>query len=271
MGDIHNVSELSIDSGHTYDPVANKLSVQDNIGLYIKPSLHALTDILAATDCFKLAGTLLGPTGLEQVGGAVATGVSVTDGCGVDTPGLTLRGLFGVTDPLDSTPAVKIIGGKRNGTTNDYKSLAASERVFSVYNAATECVNVFGNGDFANVQWTSLATWSTIIGWSSFSGGVKEIYYKKIGNIVFCSFFLKGTSNSGDVSFTLPYSALTSYQVLGESFNQDNTTAFTVGRITNGNGVVYISKDLNGTLSTWTASNEKSVNGSFWFESTAIV
>lgn len=60
-------------------------------------------------------------------------------------------------------------------------------------------------GDFYTVDFADYSGSSTTVGWSSFTE--KEIYYKAIGDLVFVTFNLQGTSNSATTTFTVPYSS----------------------------------------------------------------
>ncbi|MFA5947926.1 MAG: tail fiber domain-containing protein, partial [Candidatus Gracilibacteria bacterium] len=58
---------------------------------------------------------------------------------------LNIRGIIGSIDPTDTTPAIKIVGAKSDGTTG-VADLAAAETVFQVANNATNLLTVSGNG-----------------------------------------------------------------------------------------------------------------------------
>lgn len=266
MGDITNVSELSIDAGHTYDATNDKLSVKNSVGLYVAASLHTLTDQVAATDCLLVERTV--STYLcTEVGSPVLTGISIEDGCNAIAPGITVTGILGVTDPADASPAVKIIGGKKSGATMG--ALASAETVAQVFNNATGGVAFFGDGDIATTQWTDYASTSTVVGWTTFEE--KHIFYKRVGNTVFCTFYIRGASDSADTSFTLPWAAKNAGFVLAICSNVDNSSTTSLGEVFNSNGVVSITKTYGGGVGAWTASNTKDTRGSFCFELAAIV
>jgi hypothetical protein len=83
---------------------------------------HGLTT-LAETDVSMHLGQIS-----STAGGSRITGLTDTSG-----QALELRGVIGSTDPTDTTPAVKIIGGKSNGSTG-IADLGADETVFQVAN-----------------------------------------------------------------------------------------------------------------------------------------
>lgn len=111
--------------------------------------------------------------------------------------------------------------------------------------------------------WGDYSTSSTVVGWSSFTN--KQIYYKKIGNIVFVVFNIQGTSNSTSTSFTVPYSSN-----LGTTINipiriRDNGGAGTTGELSFYEGTkVTLYRDLGESL--WTNSGTKVTIGQFWYE-----
>jgi len=120
-------------------------------------------------------------------------------------------------------------------------------------------------GDLFSVPWTDYSAVSTITGWSSFS--VKLIYTKKIGNLVFVSVNLEGTSDANTISFTLPY-ANNSGVTFGfaRGFAVDNgSTLTTGGRISfpTGSSTVTANKDYG--TGTWTTSNGKSIRVAFFY------
>ena len=54
------------------------------------------------------------------------------------------------------------------------------------------------------VPWTDYSGTSTIVGWTSYT--TTEIWYKKIGKLVFVQFDIEGVSDDTVATFTLPYS-----------------------------------------------------------------
>src|SRR3990167_5720515 len=96
---------------------------------------HGMTT-LAQTDVFAHAGPIS-----STVGGVRITGLTDADG-----QALEIRGVIGATDPTDTTPAVKIIGAKKNGT--GIQDLAAAETVWQVANNDdAAAITVLGSGN----------------------------------------------------------------------------------------------------------------------------
>ena len=116
--------------------------------------------------------------------------------------------------------------------------------------------------------WADYSATSTIVGWSSFTQ--KSIYLKKIGKIVFVAFRFEGTSDSTSTTFTLPYTAINATCHFGGALvnAQDNsvtlTTASRAVLLANTSTVLCFS-DMSGGA--WTASNNKVIQGSLWYES----
>lgn len=123
--------------------------------------------------------------------------------------------------------------------------------------------------DIYSVVLTNYGATSTIVGWSAFT--TKEIYYKKVGKLVFVNFLLEGTSNSTDVTFTLPYApaaAPTAYYTLGTGQNNGS-------RLTNPTEIVLVAGVASVTVykdtteaADWTASGDKTVAGQFFYFTT---
>jgi hypothetical protein len=114
--------------------------------------------------------------------------------------------------------------------------------------------------------WTSYSDTSTIVGWGSHSA--KQIYYKKIGKLVFVKFYLSGVSDSTTVTFTLPHSVASNPVTQFLCRVYDNSA----GRADPGYGVisgntVTIYKSLASFSADFTASGNKFVIGQFFYES----
>ncbi len=96
---------------------------------------HGLTT-LVNTDAFFHLGALS-----STAGGTQLTAISDTD-----AQALNIKGVIGSTDPTDTTAAVKIVGGKSNGTTG-IADLGAAETVFAVANNDdANALTVYGDG-----------------------------------------------------------------------------------------------------------------------------
>ena len=110
--------------------------------------------------------------------------------------------------------------------------------------------------DAANINWASDAT---IVGWSSRTSTF--IRYASVGPLVFVSFYITGTSNSVNTTFTLPFSVT-------------GMTIRPVCRIRNngtyGVGSIYLFGDtatfyIDAAGSSWTASGTKEIAGEFFY------
>lgn len=127
------------------------------------------------------------------------------------------------------------------------------------------------DGDVYSVDWTSYGATSTIIGWASFT--TKNIYYKKIGKLVFCIFDIAGTSNATSVTFTLPYISVDNVHTQGAlGYAVDNGTAattpgaFDFGFGANNICTCYLTSAQ--AAASWTNTGTKEVRGQFFFQST---
>src|SRR3990167_8275572 len=96
---------------------------------------HGMTT-LAQTDVFAHAGPI----------SSAAGGVRITGLTDADVQALEIRGVIGVTDPTDTTSAVKITGAKKSGT--GIQDLAATETVLKVVNNDdVAAITVLGSGN----------------------------------------------------------------------------------------------------------------------------
>jgi len=130
--------------------------------------------------------------------------------------------------------------------------------------------NVSIGGDAYTVAWTDYFASSTKSGWAASPTGV--INYKKVGKLVFVSFYITGTSDNTHATFTLPYAianSTTSFNTIIEA--QDNgVNAMGYCRVNPGvsTTTVYCYKGTDTPLGAWTNSGTKYVVGSFWYEAT---
>lgn len=113
--------------------------------------------------------------------------------------------------------------------------------------------------------WVDYSAVSTVTGWSSFTA--KQINVIKVGKLAICQYFLNGTSNATETSFTLPYTCVgTLLFASAMARAQDNSANIGDGpyaTITTTNKVYcYKDKDDN----TFTASGSKHIRGTIMFE-----
>jgi len=115
-------------------------------------------------------------------------------------------------------------------------------------------------------NWSDYGATSTIVGWASFT--TKLIYYKKIGNTVFVSFYLAGTSNATGVSFTLPYtnSNTVETEVVGRAVDNGGGAVPALVFVPANTNVAYMCSDTSGSGGTWTASGTKQAFGQFFYD-----
>ncbi len=123
-------------------------------------------------------------------------------------------------------------------------------------------------GELNTVGWTDYGGTSTIVGWSGTP--TANIWYKKVGNLVFVNVSISGTSNATNISFTLPFTVKNSAGCLGRiacSARDNGTYQTTPGVIetTNNSANATASLDFSGGGG-WTASGGKTITGQFWYE-----
>jgi hypothetical protein len=112
--------------------------------------------------------------------------------------------------------------------------------------------------------WTDYSATSTIVGWGSYT--TKQVYYKKVGKVVFVAFNIEGTSNNAATTFTLPTNSASIVSIIAPIVVLDNNIrkALAYLSLAHGAATVTLSIDTDGTA--WTASGNKAVYGLFWYE-----
>lgn len=128
-------------------------------------------------------------------------------------------------------------------------------------------IQLSGVGDVYTEQWTDYSSSSTIVGWTSTT--TEEIFYKVVGNMVYVSFVITGTSDSTATSFTLPYNTSSSgpTELYSPTVVTDNSVVQTspgLVKIANNSNVANCYPDYTGS-STWTNSGTKTIGGEFWY------
>jgi len=112
--------------------------------------------------------------------------------------------------------------------------------------------------------WADYGAVSTVVGWSSY--GTKNIYIKKMGDMVFCQFQIDGVSNNATTTFTVPYKPSHSTLIPGVA-TTDNGAAVAGGGLIScvaSNATVTITKDM--VSGAFTASGNKYLRGQFFYE-----
>jgi hypothetical protein len=121
--------------------------------------------------------------------------------------------------------------------------------------------DIYSDGD----DWQNWYSSSTVVGWSSYTQ--QNIWYKKVGKLVFVKYYLSGTSNATGVTFTLPFACHTNIAAINYSRVQDNGTwASGHTAMASGSSQVVVRVGHGTSASTWTASGPKSCIGEFFYE-----
>jgi len=123
--------------------------------------------------------------------------------------------------------------------------------------------DIVADGDIYTVAWTDYSGTSTIDGWSSYT--TKEIEYKKIGDMVFVSFRIVGTSDETFATFTLPHAEAQSGNPINTILTQDDST-WAIGYISVGGSTATCYQDS--ASGGFTASGTKGIYGQFFYEAT---
>ena len=112
---------------------------------------------------------------------------------------------------------------------------------------------------FASTSIVDYAGTSTIVGFSDFT--MKILAYCKIGNVLVVRFYFQGTSNSTEVTFTLPYSSIGTNNNLSSGVKDNNSWLTSPGlvQITNNSYTIHCYKTMGAAA--FTASGNKAVNG----------
>ena len=176
--------------------------------------------------------------------------------------------IFGGSNPLDSnhSPGAAITLERTGGWSAGKLHFKTRSSILETGNPVTR-MTIDEDGDIYSVPWTDYSGDTTTVGWSSFT--TKRIYYKKIGNLVFINFNLKGTSDDTVATFTLPYTSTNSadYETRVLIPVMDNSVQL------NTPGLVLLEPNSNIAQSfttigeaPFTNSAQKRVQGQFWYE-----
>jgi hypothetical protein len=133
-------------------------------------------------------------------------------------------------------------------------------------NATTINTLIIGT-DIYTTALTDYSSSSTVVGWAATP--TKEIIYKTIGKEVHVYYYITGTSNSTEATFTVP---LTSHATLPSNGTACHTAMAADNGATANGGYILLPKD-SATVScyktisagAWTASGTKSVQGEFFY------
>lgn len=127
--------------------------------------------------------------------------------------------------------------------------------------------NVADLGDYTG--WTDYSETSTVVGFGAFT--TKLIYYLKIGKQVFVAFYIDGTSNAVNFTFTVPVNSAAAGLTYYESMARGMDNGVALGtpcqvQLPANSNIVTVLTNLTGTA--WTAANQKVATGEFWYVST---
>ena len=131
--------------------------------------------------------------------------------------------------------------------------------------AATGDLSV--TGDINTTAWTAFT--STIVGWEDPLATHALVNYKKVGNLVYVQFYLEGVSDTTAVTFTLPFTQISTNGVelkVAIQVQDNGTISTTAGLLVLAANSATVScfKDMAGAV--WTNSGTKRVQGQFWYE-----
>lgn len=154
-------------------------------------------------------------------------------------------------------------------TTVDFGTITAHPLV-GYYNSSEkirwDSTGVKITGDLYTNAWADYGGTSTVVGCSSYTH--KKIFYKTIGNRVFVSIRIEGTSDSTSTTLTLPFAANASPGILTFlGIGYDNSSLLTtpiLGEINGNTATLTIYKTIS--ADSWTASGTKVVLLSFSYE-----
>ncbi|MFA5154249.1 MAG: hypothetical protein WC554_16990, partial [Clostridia bacterium] len=185
---------------------------------------------------------------------------------GVTPTGATGTGkLVFDTSPTLVTPNI----GAATGTSLTLSGLTASLPVFSdgskklISKSVADTRTALGVG--AETAWQAFAACAEV-GWDAAAGGSPtELYYKKVGKLVFVHFSKSGTSDNATTTLTIPDTYNGTVTLQGVCIVQDNGGAYTPGKwlIQTGTNYIKFYKDL--AEGAFTASGIKSVEGSLCY------
>jgi len=146
--------------------------------------------------------------------------------------------------PLSVVPILTIDATPTDGSTN----AVSSNGVFDALALKVE-----------KTSWVDYSATSTVVGWSSFTD--KVILYKVIDDAVIINFYIQGTSNATNASFTIANNATIFQNNLGVLIVNNGVFLTTPGRVVAniGSNIINIFRDAVSTV--YTNSGVKRVQG----------
>ena len=121
--------------------------------------------------------------------------------------------------------------------------------------------------DVLTTAWTDYTGSSTIVGWAA-TPSPQLILYKKVGKLVFVSYYIEGTSDSATTTFTVPVAAATTagnifHGVMPYMMNNGTEGAIGRSQLPSASSTVTL---IRSASDPWTSSGLKRVGGQFWYE-----
>lgn len=157
-------------------------------------------------------------------------------------------------------------GGGIADAPNDTNAYVRSALSWVVGYNKTDTDTLLGN-KVDKTTWIDYSNTSTIVGFSSFTA--KHIWYKVIDGYMFVDFWLFGTSNSTEMTFTVPFVSAEGFEIYratGYIINQGGViNAPGRSSIANGSNVVILRRDFVGA-NTWATTSSKGSNGQISFK-----
>lgn len=117
--------------------------------------------------------------------------------------------------------------------------------------------------NYITTAWVDYAATSTIVGWDDGTFTTKVLKYKKMGTVILVLYYLDGTSDSSDTTFTLPYNSL--YDVYGsipKVLNSGAAEAVGKSLVQAASNVVTLFRSAGA----WSNSGNKLTAGQFFYE-----
>ena len=253
--------------------VAQSLQEQINRSLLQSSDVSSSIDFPSASDGTYLGwvGSSLSNRTLSDIGiVAKATDAEAAGGV-VDTSYMTPKKTSVAIAALAAAGLTKASTAEAQAGTDDTKYMTPAKTSSAIASQAaqkganTDITSLTGlTGDIYNVVWTDYSAISTIVGWTSFT--TKQIYYKKVGKLIFCAFYLSGTSDSATTTFTLPSNATQYFGGAIAQAKDNGSTLTTAVRIFGGGGGNAFAAYKDFSSASWTTSGTKEIIGSFWYE-----
>ncbi len=217
---------------------------------------------IAASRTFGLGGTFTGAISIDTEGNKFTL---THDGTENNIFQIENSGTTGDAFVTFTAASTNFSFGLENGSNRVQFTATTDMDSATIFSAGTADVT-FGSGvDVFTTAWTDYSATSTIVGWSSFT--VKSIFYKRIGDLVFVSWDLDGTSNATTTTFTVPITSNADVELRLSTFARDNGTAATGGGLVQlpvSSTTFFLSSDM--ALAAWTASGTKTTKGQVFYQ-----